>query len=171
MITEGNSAVVDLAVFNAKATIVAALQYVKNAEQTLHMSESSTQGLARRLHKARHSLEEWWQATQTVSFTNTDIKHATIAMADIRARTVHAGLRTLSICTLRVQALQIGTGTHSQGLATFTKDIPISSTSLFGGDLSKAVAKAATTFCNYKVHGDHFVLSGLSRPKPPKGRQ
>ena len=73
-----------------------------------------------------------------MSFTNTGIKHATIVMAN-GATEVHAG-----ICTLRAQALSIGTGSHGQGLATFTKDIPISSTSLFGGDLSKAVVKVAS---------------------------
>ena len=60
-------AIVDLAAFNVKATISAfnvkaaisiALQHVKNAKQALHMSASSSQGLSRRLRKARQSLEE-----------------------------------------------------------------------------------------------------------------
>ena len=34
---------------------------------------------------------------------------------------------------------------HGQGLATLTKDIPISNTSLFWGGLCKVVAKAAST--------------------------
>ena len=49
------------------------------------------------------------------------------------------------------------------------KDIPISSTSLFGGDLGKVVAKSASASHNYKALGDCFVLSGLSRPRSSKG--
>ena len=77
------------------------LQHVKNVEQALHMSESSLQGMARSM-----SLEEVWQNTQTVSFMNTSIKHAVIAMADVGSRAVHACIRTL-----RAQALSIGTAT------------------------------------------------------------
>ena len=82
------------------------------------MSESSTQGLARSLRKARQSLEEEWQDIQTACFTNTSIKHAVIAMADIGVKAVHSSLHTI-----RAQALQIGTGGH--GLSTQTKHIPI----------------------------------------------
>ena len=128
------------------------------------MSESSTHRLARSLHKARQSCEEGWQNTQTVSFSNTDIKHATVAMTNVEARAVHACLHTL-----RSQALRIGIGTHGQGLATLIKDIPTSSTSLFGGEFGKVVVKVASASRNDKMHGDFFVLSGLSRPKPPKG--
>ena len=84
-VAEANSTVINLAAFNAKATITSALQQVKNAEQALHMIESSTQGLARCLHKAKQSLEEAWVDTQTVSFANTYVKHASIAMADMGA--------------------------------------------------------------------------------------
>ena len=52
-------------------------------------------------------------------------------------------------------------------LNTLTKNIPIASSSLFGGDLGKAVVKSATASCNYKTLGDCFDLSDLSRPKPP----
>ena len=52
-----------------------------------------------------------------------------------------------------------------------TKDIPIASTSLFGGDLRKAVAKFTTASHNYKALGDCFVLFGLPRPKPPRGKK
>ena len=126
-----NSSVVDLVAFNAKAAISAALQHVKNIEQTLHRSGSSSQGVTRALQKARQSLMEGWQDVQTMPFANTGIKHASIAMADVGARAVHA-----AICTLRMQVLSIGTSTHSQGLAAVTKDIPISTIGLFGGDLS-----------------------------------
>ena len=61
------------------------------------------------------------------SFANPGIKHAAIAMADVGAKVVHAG-----ICMLRAQALSIGTSTHSKGLSAFTKDIPISTSGLFG---------------------------------------
>ena len=43
-----------------------------------------------------------------VSFANTGIKHATIAMADVGARALHTG-----ICTFRAQALSIGTSIQS----------------------------------------------------------
>ena len=131
---------VDLAAFSVKASISAVLQHVKNIEQSLHMSESFSPGMARSLRKARQSIEEWWQDTQAVSFVNTGINHALIPMADVSVREVHAG-----IVTIMAQALSIGTGTYDHSLVTLTKDIPISSTSLFGGDLSKAMAKAAST--------------------------
>ena len=94
------------------------------------------------------------------------MKHASIAMADMRARAVHAGL-----CTLRSQAPRIRTGAHSRSLDVLTKDIPITSSSLFGGNLGKAVVKAATASRNNKALGNCFVLSGLSRPKPPSSRK
>ena len=40
------------------AAITSALQQVKNTEQAHHTAESSTQGLARCLRKAKQSLEE-----------------------------------------------------------------------------------------------------------------
>ena len=152
-----NSAVIDLTAFNAKAAITSAIQQVKNAEQALHMAETSTQGLAMCLRKARQSLEDRWADTQTVSFANTGVKHAAITMADVGARAVHAGLRTL-----RAQALRVRTVAHGHNLDVLTKD------SLFLGNLGKAVAKAATASRNYKALGDCFVLSGLSRPKPSR---
>ena len=101
-------AIINLAAFNAKAAITSVIQQVKNAEQ-VHTVETSTQGLARCLHKARQSLEDGWADTQTVLFTNTGVKHAAIAMADVGARAVHAGLRTL-----RAQAQRVGTGAHGR---------------------------------------------------------
>ena len=160
---EANSAIIDLTTFNAKAAITSALQQLKNAKQALHMAETSTQGLARCLRKAKQSLEGAWADTQTVSFSNTSVKHAAIAVADVRARAVHAGLRTL-----RAQTLRVRTGAHSRSLDVLTKDIPITSSSLFGGDLDKAVAKATTASRNYKALGGCFVLSGLARPKPSR---
>ena len=56
-IVEANSAVIDLPVFIVKAAITSAMQQVKNAEQVLHTAETSTQGVARCLHKGRQSLE------------------------------------------------------------------------------------------------------------------
>ena len=70
--------------------------------------------------------------TQTVFFANTGVKHAAITMADVGAKTVHVSLRTL-----RVQALRVGTGPHGRTLDVLTKDIPITSSILFGGDLGK----------------------------------
>ena len=98
-----------------------------------------------------------------VLFANTGVKHASITMADVGARVVHAGF-----CTLRAQALSFDTGAHGRSLDALIKDIPIGSSSLFGGDLGKAVAKAATTSRNYKALGDCFILSSLSRLKPPR---
>ena len=59
-VSEANSAVVDLAGFNAKARISAALQHVKDAESALHDLEYPPQGLTRSLCKATESLEEGW---------------------------------------------------------------------------------------------------------------
>ena len=59
-VMEANPAVINLAAFNVKAAITSALQQVKNAEQALHTAESSTQGLARCLCKAKQSLVEAW---------------------------------------------------------------------------------------------------------------
>ena len=109
---------IDLASFNVKAAITSALQQVKNAEQAFHTAESFTQGLARCLHKAKQSLVEAWEDTQTVSFDNTGVKHASITMADVGARAMHAGLHTL-----RAQSLRVGIGAHSHSLDVLTKDI------------------------------------------------
>ena len=65
-VAEANSSVVNLAAFNMKAAIFAALRHVKNVEQTLHRSGSSSQGVAKSLQNARQSLEEGWQDAQTV---------------------------------------------------------------------------------------------------------
>ena len=128
------------------------------------MAETSTQGLARCLCKARQSLEGAWVDTQMVSFANSGVKHAAIAiaMADVGARAVHAGF-----CTLKVQVLSVGTGIHGCSLDVLTKNIPITSSSLFGGVLGMAVVKAATASRNHKALGDCFVLSGLARPSHP----
>ena len=165
-VVEVNSTMTNLAAFNVKAPITLALQQVNNAKQALHTADSSTQGLARCLHKAKQSLKEAWADTQMVSFTNIDVEHASIAMADVGARAVHAGLHTL-----RARALRVGTGAHSCSLGVLTKDIPITSSNLFGGDLGKTVVKAATASRNYKTLGDCFVLLDLSWPKPPSSRK
>ena len=47
--------------------------------------------------------------------------------------------------------LRVRTGAHGRSLDVLTKDIPITSSSLFGGDPGKAVAKAATASRNYKA--------------------
>ena len=75
---------------------------------------------------------------------------------------MHAGLHTL-----RAQALRIGTHAHGHSLDVLSKDIPVTSSSLFGGNLGKAMVKSATAF-RYKALGDCFVLSGLARPKPSR---
>ena len=62
----------------------------------------------------------------------------------------------------------VGTGAQGHRLDARTKDIPITSSNLFRGDLSKAVLKAATASRNYNALGDCFVLSGLARTKPPR---
>ena len=99
-----------------------------------------------------------------MSVANITIKHATIAMAYIGARAVHTGLRTL-----RVQALRIISGTHSQVLDTFTNDIHISNISLFGSDFSKAVAKAASA--SHDCNGTALSCLASIGPWPPKGRK
>ena len=117
------------------------------------------QGLARSRNKARQSLEEEWQDMQMASFTNTSIKHAAIAMTNIGDRAVH-----VSVHNLWAQALRIRTGTHGQGLASYTKYIPINNKGLFEDSLSKVVVKATFACRNYKVLGDCVVLFGLSSP-------
>ena len=67
-VTEGNSSVVDLVAFNAKAVISSALHHVKNVEQTLHRSGSSSRRVARSLQQAKKSLEEGWHDAQIISF-------------------------------------------------------------------------------------------------------
>ena len=73
-----------------------------------------------------------------------------------------------------MQALRIGTGTYSQGLASYTKDILINNTSLFGDCPGKVVTNTTSVSCNYNVFGVCFVLTGLPRPKrppPSKGKK
>ena len=89
----------------AFSTPALALKHVKNAELALHALESSTQGLTWSLYKARQSLDEGWQNTQTASFANTGIKHAMIVMANIGAR-VYASLRTLRVQALRAHMVR-----------------------------------------------------------------
>ena len=101
-VAEANSSVVNLAALNAKTAIEVTLRQVQHAEQVLCRSGSAAQEVAGSLRWARQSLEEGWQDAQTVSFANTGIKHTTIAMADVEARAIHAG-----IWMLRVQALSI----------------------------------------------------------------
>ena len=138
---------------------------MKDAKSAPHDSGYHAQGLTRSLHKDREYLEDGWQDTQTVSFANTSIKHATIAMADVGARSVHAGLRTL-----RVQALRIGTRTHDGGLATLRKDIPINNKGLLGDYLDKAVANAASASHVKRCLGTtSSCLASLGRSCPRVG--
>ena len=139
VVAETNSSVVDLAAFNTKAAILAALQHVKNVKHTLHRLGSSfqSQGPSKGQAISRGGMAGYPNCVLSCPLLTQAFKHASIAMADVGARAVHA-----RIPMLRAQALNIGTSTHGQGLA-LTKDIPISTTGLFGGDLSKAVAKAA----------------------------
>ena len=63
-------------------------------------------------------------------------------MADVGARAVHGGLHFL-----RVQALRVGmTAKSDKGdvLSKYTNTIPLNSNSLFGGQLSTAIVKAAS---------------------------
>ena len=115
-VTGANSAVVDLAAFNVKACISAALQHMTDDKSALHDLVYPPQGLTRSLHKDRESLEEGWQDRQIASFTNTSIKHATIAIADIGA-SLCMPVSTLS------EALRIRKGTYGDGLAMLTKYI------------------------------------------------
>ena len=76
----------------------------------------------------------------------------------------------MGLRTLRSQALHIGTSSHGQQdstLALYTNSIPLSSKSLFGNALGKMLAQAGTTSRDYKALGDCYVISGMSRPKPP----
>ena len=57
-------------------------------------------------------------------------------MADVRARAVYGGLRSL-----QNQALRLGTsakGDRADTLSRYANGIPVTSTSLFGSKLSKA---------------------------------
>ena len=119
---------------------------------------------AKSLLNARQSLEEGWQGTQTVSFTNTGIKHVMIAMANVGARTVHT-----SFHTLRAQAPRIGTGSHGRALPLSPRTSPFPAPACLGVTSARCmVAKATSASHNYKVLGDCFVQSGLSRPKPQR---
>ena len=95
-------------------------------------------------------------------FANTGIKHSTIAMANVGARAVYTRIRML-----RVHVLSIRTSTDGQGLAALMKDIPISTTGLFGCDLRKVVVKAVSASRNYNSLADRIILSGF--PRPPRG--
>ena len=84
-------------------------------------------------------------------------------MVDVGARAVHIGL-----CTLRAQALQVGTGAQGHQadvLAKYANTIPLSNTSLFGGGLNNVVAKAASTARNYVAMADGFMLARMHHPK------
>ena len=98
-----------------------------------------------------------------MSFANILVKHAAITIGRCGSQG-----SAFCLCTLRVQALRVGTGTRCRSLDVLTKDIPITSSSLFGAYLGKALVKATTASRNYKALGDCFVLSGLARPKPPR---
>ena len=108
------------------------------------------------LCRARESLEERWDDTQTAPFANLCIKHAVITMAVVP---VHFGLRTLRSLALRIGASNHGHRNHA--LATYTNSFRLTN-SLFGEGLGKTVAQAATTSRHYKAMGDCFILSCLS---------
>ena len=158
---EANSAIIYLAAFNAKVSI-SAIQQVKNAEQALNTTETSTQGLTRCLCKARQSLKDAWADTQIVSFC----QHCGQTCGHCNGR---RGSQGSAHWPPNPQALKVGTGAHGHSLDVLTKDIPITSYTIFGGNLGKAVAKVTTASRYYKALGDCFVVSGLSRPRPARG--
>ena len=98
MATEANSAIVGMEAFNMKVYISAALQHVNDTESALCDLRYPHQRLVRSL-KQGQTIPEGRMAghSESIRCTNTNIKHAMIAIPDIGARAVHAGL-----CTLRV---------------------------------------------------------------------
>ena len=99
-----------------------------------------------------------------LSLANAGIRYASIATADVGARVVHSGLRTL-----RAQALRVGTGARTQQadqLAKQANSIPINNHSLFWECLRTIVAKAASTTRNYAAMADRLAQAGLHEPTP-----
>ena len=85
-------------------------------------------------------------------------------MVDIGARAVHGGLRTL-----RAQALRVGTcaqGHQADVLVKHANTLPLNNQSLFGGDLSSVVAKAASSAEDYSAIADGFIPASAHCPKP-----
>ena len=74
-------------------------------------------------------------------------------MADVGARTVHGALHSLWD--------QVWLGTSARGDRADANGIHVTSTSLFGGKLSSAVAKAASNLCTYAAMADGCVQAGL----------
>ena len=62
--------------------------------------DGSSRRLSWCLHRTKECLEEGWDDTKTAPFADSDIKHAAIAVADVGACAVQAGL-----CMLGSQAL------------------------------------------------------------------
>ena len=65
--------------------------------------------ICRRLRQAKHSLHRAWEDSHLVSFANAGIQYASTAMANVGARAVHGGLRSLLD-----QTLWLGTSTKGQ---------------------------------------------------------
>ena len=90
-------------------------------------------------------------------------------MVDVGVRAVHSRL-----CTLRAQALRVGTsaqGHEADVLAKYANNIPLSSQSLFGGGLKVVVATAASAAWDYAAMAEGFAQAGLYSPKPPGVRR
>ena len=102
----GQPQAIDLSIFNAKAVIKSALSLVEEAKVALDDMELryAAKRLHRCLRRAKKSLTSAWDHTQTASLANAGIRYASIAMVDVRARTVHGGL-----CTLQAQVLRVET--------------------------------------------------------------
>ena len=96
--------------------------------------------IRKRLRKVRRSLHGAWEHSQLASFANSSFQYASIVVADVAARVVHGGLRSLWAHTL-----WLGTstkGARADTLSRYASSIPVTSTSLFRGRISSAVAKA-----------------------------
>ena len=98
------------------------------------------------------------------SFAKAGISFASMAMVDVGVRAVQSGL-----CSLRAQALRVGTCAQSRQadqLAKHADSLPISTHSLFGEGLQNDMAKANSSARTYAAMADGFVQSGVTRPRP-----
>ena len=165
-IADANSQAVDLAAFSTKAAIQDALALMEESYCIAdELDGRSAKSIRKRLRVARRSLHRAWKHSQLASLANAGIQYASIAMADVGARAVHGGLRSLRAQVLWLDAS--AKGDRADTLSRYASSIPMTSTSLFGGRLSSAVAKVASNVRTYAAMADGFVQAGLQCPKPP----
>ena len=83
VITKSNSSVIELAAFKSKANIDKAMLELKKPQSDID------------IHVVVDNLGAAWDDVQPVSYMNTSVEHAAVAMDDVGDKTVHRGLCTL----------------------------------------------------------------------------